>query len=617
MNNRLARDGLAYDSKTKTGSEYLFQDESKAFVPKGPVSGTTADMIKVTWLNGQLISVDSVDATSTSKADITPLQLDRISSTINNKLQGQTANVVFTGENEEQARAIAKRYGDNPNVRVIHPASGYDSGELRAGTAGLKAAAQSKSLFVATPKTQKKCPQTPSQSLGRPGAAPRLGLAAFAVRGAADCAEQDEPGGGGLAKALAAPGLAPGGIDFTSLELRYLSDPGDGSGLQYSFSADRIPKKGDPGADSGLLAARETSDAFFVWLELNPSAFWVNLNPNQPDHIVDARLGRTDAGRVLLQADLQLKQDASRITHPDTATGKKYWDGLQGSCAPSRVWIVPAPAEVHQDGDKLYILKAPLDVKMESQYRSNAPTQQQQTACPQQDEATESHNEQLFRTLVLPQLKQDVNSAPQYADLRRVYLARVAAEWYRDLSRSKETSYRDLVNHGDITRWTTATGWKPRDTFDKYVESYTKGDYHLTRSETQGQTTITRTYISGGVDLTKVQLQPVSSGSFDTRYAALPHNVEASLAKPTANESTIMLGAPTPRQSSGLGPPDNSLSVVDLSLRILPVLLVPLAALLLWRRSRRLSTAAAASPLRRAAVPAARTRRNRHPGQGD
>ncbi|MDG9685658.1 hypothetical protein QC334_23500 [Streptomyces sp. DH18] len=46
-----------------------------------------------------------------------------------------------------------------------------------------------------------------------------------------------------------------------------------------------------------------------------------------------------------------------------------------------------------------------------------------------------------------------INSAPEYAELRRVCLARVAAEWYRGLSRVKETTYGDLVDTGDIDDW--------------------------------------------------------------------------------------------------------------------------------------------------------------------
>ncbi|WP_411147227.1 hypothetical protein [Streptomyces sp. A30] len=458
-------------------------------------------------------------------------------------------------------------------------------------------------------------------SLGLGPARSGVQMAALASAVRAGCGEGKGVAESGLVRALSEPvPEAPGGIDFSALELRYLSDPGDGSGLQYSFQAP-ASTTGGTSPDLGVEAARLTSDAFFTWLQLDPSAYWVNLNPSEPDRITDPRLGRTDAGRVLLEADLQLKKDTGRLIHPDSTTGRQFWAGLEGRCILTRVWIVPSPAQVRTDGDRLYILDAPLDVKMESAHRSQLPMGQDPLNCPQKDEATERHNEELFRSLVLDRLKKDVNSAPQYADLRRVYLARVAAEWYRDLSRSETTTYGDLVGRGEVGPWATRTDWQPRDTFDAYVESRTEGEFDIDRSETHNGLVYRATYFYGGVDLAEVPLRQVSDGSFEARYGSLSEDVGASLKRPSPGDAsgTLWLGSPTPRQAAGLGPPGDGSSPWDLTLRLLPfaaaVLLLPLAVLLLrrWRR-RPLSTPAAVSPLRQAALRSARTRP--HP-QGD
>ncbi|KOU55070.1 hypothetical protein ADK57_45870 [Streptomyces sp. MMG1533] len=406
----------------------------------------------------------------------------------------------------------------------------------------------------------------------------------------------------GLSQALAVPGTAPGGIDFSSMQLRYLSDPGDGSGLQYSFQAQRDPMNGDLRASTGLNAARLTSDAFFVWLSLNPSDFWVNLNPDEPDRIVDDQLGRTDAGRVMLEADLRMKKTVGELIHPHTALGRKFWDGVQGDCMSFRNWILPAPASVHQDGDKLYILHAPLDVQMETQYLERLGESDTAT-CPEQDQATEDRNEEHFRTLILPKLKHAINTAPEYAALRRVYLARVAAEWYRELSRAKDTTYGDLIDSGDIDGWQTTADWKPTDTFDKYVDSYKKGEFKVTDRTTSGNTTYVHTYVYGGVDLTGISIKKVADERFTADFAGLPQSIDRSLKAPSSadGDDTVWLGSPTPRQAAGLGPPEEPVSAGTWALRLLPVLLLPLLALL-WRRRRRLNTAAQASPLRRAAV---------------
>ncbi|MGW7400179.1 hypothetical protein ACWGH7_27295 [Streptomyces cyaneofuscatus] len=463
---------------------------------------------------------------------------------------------------------------------------------------------------------RRKCPPSSSlvRSLGR--GLPGVAAPVMALRAAAPCGEAEEedrvrPGATatGLGQALAGSAMDPGGIDFTSMELRYLADPGDGSGLQYAFEAGRDPWRGDARTSTGLSAATLSSDAFFVWLSLRPQDFWVNLNPDEPDRIVDRDLGTTDAGRVLLQADLLMKKTVGRLIHPDTGAGKDLWNRIQGQCLSFRTWIVPAPASVHQQGDKLYILDAPLDVKMETQYlKSRGVTAGQ--SCPRRSKADEEHNERVYRDLVLSKLKKAINTDRDYADLRRVYLARVAAEWYRNLSRTRETTYGSLIDRGDADAWRTKTSWKPTDTFDAFVRSYTKGEFKVTRRSTRGNAEYVTTYTYGGVDLTRVPMRNAPSAEFAAQ-------VERSLraADTPGTGGTAWLGAPTPLQAAGPGEPAGGLSDSALALRLLPTLLVPVAGLLWWRR-RRLN-GAGASPLRRAVASAprsplwSRTRRSR------
>ncbi|MFG2630330.1 hypothetical protein [Streptomyces sp. NPDC048473] len=558
MNRRLAKEGLAYDSKTKTGSQYLFQDEEnrlegKANVGDG-VAGTTSDMIKVTWSDGRLLSVDSVDATTTNRIGADANDLASISKTITNKLPGgrksQTNNVVFTATTEEQAKAVADRFKGNPNVRVLHPDSGYDSGELNTDVDGLKAAADS--VFVAPGD----CPEAQSQSgFDRSGAPAHVRYAGFAVRSAADCGESEARRAGGLAKGLAEPQRAPGGIDFSRLELRYLADSGTGAGgLRYAFQAPSATSR-NGNSLTGLAHATEASNSFFTWLELDPSTFWVNLNPNEPDRIVDSQLGRTDAGRVLLQADLTLKKTTGKLIHPDTKLGADFWRALSGDCMSFRTWIVPAPATVYSKGDELYILKSPLNVQMETQYLKQHGGSGA-VSCPEQSKTVQDHNEALFRELILPKVVKAVNTAPEYADLRRVYLSRVAAEWYRKLSLRESTTYAGLIDKGDISAYTTHENWTPIDTFHAYVRSYTKGEFKVTHRTRKGNTIYTRTYIYGGVDFTRVPFSSVTDAQLKVSSPTLTRNVGESLKAPIRDSGAgqVWLGGGAPAANHGKAP---------------------------------------------------------------
>jgi hypothetical protein len=203
---------------------------------------------------------------------------------------------------------------------------------------------------------------------------------------------------------------------------------------------------------------REASDAFFVWLALPPQSFTVNLNPSEPDRIVDSQLGRTDAGRILLEADLRMKKTVARLIHPRSRLGARFWAALDRlyesqsarACLSFRQWIVPAPATVSDNRGELYILKAPLDVKMESDYRRRRPVAGAGARpCPGQPQALEERSEALYRRMILPHVQRAVGRRPEYAALRRVYLARVAAEWYRRLGAREGGAF---VESGQLER---------------------------------------------------------------------------------------------------------------------------------------------------------------------
>ncbi|MGW6840807.1 hypothetical protein [Streptomyces sp. NPDC054958] len=69
--------------------------------------------------------------------------------------------------------------------------------------------------------------------------------------------------------------------------------------MQYAFRADASPA--DHVSFGGRRTAQLASDSFFVRTELPPPALSVNLNPDEPDRIIDEKFGRTDVGRVLLE----------------------------------------------------------------------------------------------------------------------------------------------------------------------------------------------------------------------------------------------------------------------------------------------------------------------------
>ncbi|MER5890800.1 hypothetical protein ABT160_43865 [Streptomyces sp. NPDC001941] len=251
------------------------------------------------------------------------------------------------------------------------------------------------------------------------------------------------------------------------------------------------------------------------------------------------------ACRILLQADLQLKKTTASLIHPKTSLGKTFWNRIGKECLSFRTWIVPGQARVNEQDDQLYILDAPLKVKMESQRLTGAGSTGAASCKGSSDPSAEARNEATFRSLILPGIERAVNQAPQYADLRRVYLSRVAAEWYRQRGADHATTYGDLIDRGDVTRWRTRTNWKPRDTFDAYVRSYKQGEFRYTERTRKGDYIYTRTFIYGGVDLSRLDLHKVApSDAFRDQWAGMKQDTATSTqaAHASANGSRIWMG---------------------------------------------------------------------------
>ncbi|GAA2914830.1 hypothetical protein Acy02nite_91790 [Actinoplanes cyaneus] len=337
-----------------------------------------------------------------------------------------------------------------------------------------------------------------------------------------------------------------GGIDFSTLELRYVAAPGTGT----RFAFDAAPAKTPPTAadrdrqlDEGRRAALLASDAFWVWLSLPTDTNWVNLNPNQPDQIIEKRLGTTEAGKIMLEADLRMKKTVAADVHPDKPAGKKYWaawDALHQRygdqpCLTVRLWIVPQPASVREDNGGLYILDAPLTVNVERVFLESGTPAVNGAACPAKNDAAGTFVEGIYRSHVLPSLIKAVNTAPEYADLRRIYLARVAAEWYRATSDTGPAA--DLIDSGDVSAWPLSEQWRPRTTFDDYVRSFHNGEYNFQREVRKGQTIWTYTYRYGGVDFGTVELAAVDEQTFQQQRPGAADAVAQSFTSAAADRS--------------------------------------------------------------------------------
>jgi hypothetical protein len=294
---------------------------------------------------------------------------------------------------------------------------------------------------------------------------------------------------------------------FRPLHLRYLSY--DNLSNNFNILLDQGDFK-PPQTQELKNLTKELLNYFFIGISLPNDSFWVNLRPDSPDNIIDSYLAQTDLGKVLLEADLQLKKDTANFTSPQTPEGKDYWKKLyqkanelfggENITIPTltRPWIVPGEIIIRQTQENAYVYKATLKVMLEQDYLKDS------TTYNFTDERLKQLNEyasELIRKTIIPKLTKDVNTAKRYASLRQVYYSLILAQWFKQKFYGKSGLYSQLINKKNLNGLTSKESWSKETYFQAYQKSFREGEYNIKEQvyALQGQTI--RNYMSGGITI--------------------------------------------------------------------------------------------------------------------
>lgn len=254
--------------------------------------------------------------------------------------------------------------------------------------------------------------------------------------------------------------------------------------------------------------AKKLMEYFQIGLRLPNSMFWVNLRPDAPGEIIDPYLEKTDLGRVLLEADLQLKKDLAKFTDPLTAEGKQYWDRLYARAEQlygsgdieiptvTRPWIVPGEIILGESRDTAYVYKATLNVMLEQDYLKDS------VRFSFDDERGREMNEyssQLVRELIIPKLTRHVNASKQYAPLRQVYYSLILAQWFKARNSGQAGRYAQKIDTRDLTGLTSQKSWSKDTYFKAYQKSFNQGEYNRQENVFSYNGMAVRRYFSGGL----------------------------------------------------------------------------------------------------------------------
>jgi len=209
---------------------------------------------------------------------------------------------------------------------------------------------------------------------------------------------------------------------------------------------------------------------FLTGLNAPSGDLWVNLSPRDPGRIVGPALKGTEAGKVMLDADIQLKKDFAALISPYTNRGSNFWMrvrmksgelfGAGGMQIPLeiRLWIEPSEIVIKESNEGAFIEKAVLKVSFEPVFGPGADSRLilfGNYVCG------------LLSPSVSEELTAAVNSAPRYCRLRQAFNSLVLAQWFKQRSASRE-AYNELAARGVLCGLVSGARWSAQDYFRQY-----------------------------------------------------------------------------------------------------------------------------------------------------
>ncbi|MGD0336391.1 MAG: transaldolase family protein [Candidatus Omnitrophota bacterium] len=308
--------------------------------------------------------------------------------------------------------------------------------------------------------------------------------------------------------------------------------------------------------DNELTAkTQEIFKYFLIGITLPNDTFWVNLKPDSQDRIIDKYLAKTDVGKIMLAADLQLKKDMAAFTSPQTPQGKEYWNkiykkagelfGSENVTIPTltRPWIVPNEVIIRYTGDSAYVYKATLKVMLEQDYLKNSADYNFKDARLKQ---LNEYASELVRKDIIPDLTKEVNSSQRYAQLRQVYYSLILAQWFKGHSGTSNAYYKGKIDSRDLSGLESKESWSKNTYFQEYKKSFSNGEYNISEPVHTAAGQVIRNYFSGGIQINPaavIQQMQFAAGTPGTLTNALAGSGMVAFDADTKGNTKLARGA--------------------------------------------------------------------------
>ncbi|MCF7873844.1 MAG: hypothetical protein K9L84_03500 [Candidatus Omnitrophica bacterium] len=287
--------------------------------------------------------------------------------------------------------------------------------------------------------------------------------------------------------------------------------------FEFNFIVD-TGDRGDLSKEELKKESEELIRYFLASLTVPEDDLWVNLSPYEKDRIIPSGLGQTDLGRELLGQDYILKQLLSSLTYPESPSGKKFWDKVYKKAYQkygttnipintfNKIWIVPAEAQVYENGNTGYVTKAKLKVMLEQDYLAlDKNLDNKDIGTDQLDKKDTQElsgiSSKVTKEIILPAIAKEINEGKNFASLRQVYSALILAIWFKQ--KLKKTILSEIYLDKNKIKGVELEDKQAKDKiYARYVKAYKKGVYDFIKTDYDPhlRRQIRRQYYSGGFD---------------------------------------------------------------------------------------------------------------------
>ncbi|MDD5128615.1 MAG: hypothetical protein PHO40_03060 [Candidatus Omnitrophica bacterium] len=357
-------------------------------------------------------------------------------------------------------------------------------------------------------------------------------------------------------------------VPLNSPQLRYISYDKLDQSLKVIANRANTGKK-----DSAELleSLRQPLRYFYTGLTIPNKDFWVNLGLDSPNEVIDDYLIDTDLGKILMEADLELKKDLARATFPSTPEGKEYWNKIYDKIEEAygcnlenaqisintKIWITPGEIVVCEDKNSAYVYKARLNVSTETAYLSN---RQESKIEDEQSRMINEYSSELIRELILPKISKEVNTGKKYVSLRQAYYSLILAQWFKRKFYDTGGLYPYLIDQRNLTGLTSSKQCSKDTYFKEYQKSYLEKEYDLQVQVFNLFGRSIRTYSSGGVDFTGIfnaadpaRINVISASSFSPPSTG--QEISFKVQGQTLQDPYFDQGIPIPPIQNTIAPP--------------------------------------------------------------